>query len=259
MGHYLFVRLPRKMQPTAEGNSLYTQVAASIEQLESISLRSITSNTPQLIRLGTPSEFFGAQFLTRLPQSEHLRYRIRFGLVEDLIEQLVDGQLDAAIATQKIANPNLKYQLITEEKFWLVAPPKIQIPQDFLMFSEISTPDLKNNLVKLDQWIRTQPLIAYSEDLPIIRRFWRVVFGQRLDLVPTLILPDLQMICQAVSAGFGFSVLPDYLCREMVESDHLTLVLDPTQAVTNQIWLGYKKSAEQSLQIALLLDLITKL
>ena len=171
LGHALFVRLPRKMQPTAEGNSLYTQVAASIEQLESISLRSITSNTPQLIRLGAPSEFFGAQLLTRLPQSEHLRYRVRFGLVEDLIEQLIDGQLDAAIATQKIANPNLKYQLITEENFWLVAPPKIQMPQDFLMFSEMSTPDLKNNLIKLDQWIRTQPLIAYSEDLPIIRGF----------------------------------------------------------------------------------------
>ena len=127
------------------------------------------------------------------------------------------------------------------------------------MFSEISTPDLKNNLVKLDQWIRTQPLIAYSEDLPIIRRFWRVVFGQRLDLVPTLILPDLQMICQAVSAGFGFSVLPDYHCKEMVESDHLTLILDPNQAITNQIWLGYKKSEKQSPQIALLLDLISEL
>jgi DNA-binding transcriptional LysR family regulator len=244
LGHPLFVRMPRRMLPTAEGKSLYTQVAASIEQLESISTRSIATDAPQLIRLGTPPEFFAEQFLTRLPQSENLRYRVKFGLVEDLIEQLISGQLDVAIATQKIAKPDLEYQLIAEEKFWLVAPPQLVIPI------------LSEDLSKLEQWIKTQPLIAYSEELPIIRRFWRVVFGRRLDLTPTLILPDLRMICQAVSAGFGFSVLPDYLCAEMVKAHHLTLVLDPTNAIKNQIWLAYKKSEKQSPQVTLLLDLV---
>lgn len=247
LGHPLFVRMPRRMLPTIEGKSLYTQIAASIEQLESVSTRSISPDIPQLIRLGTPPEFFARQLLSRLPQSENLRYRVKFGLVEDLIDQLISGQLDAAIATQKIAKPDLEYQLIVEEKFWLVAPPQLVIP----LFSE--------DLNKLEQWIKTQPLIAYSEELPIIRRFWRGVFGRRLDLTPTLIMPDLQMICQAVSAGFGFSVLPDYLCAKMIESRCLTLILNPTNAITNQIWLVYKKSEKKSPQIAILLSLVADL
>ena len=100
-------------------------------------------------------------------------------------------------------------------------------------------------------------MIAYSEELPIIRRFWRVVFGRRLDVVPRLILPDLQMIRQAIISGFGFSVLPDYLCEEMVNAKALTLILKPADAVSNQIWLAYRKSERQSQRIQLLLDLLS--
>jgi DNA-binding transcriptional LysR family regulator len=108
----------------------------------------------------------------------------------------------------------------------------------------------------LEQWLKTQPLIAYSEELPIIRRFWRMVFGRRLDIVPALVLPDLRMIRESIAAGLGFSVLPDYLCTEMVATQDLTLLLKPSAPITNQIWLTYRKSARQSRQIVLLLELL---
>lgn len=244
LGYTLFARMPREMLPTVEGKSLYTQVVASIEQLESISTYSMPVNSPQMIRLGTPQEFFAERLLNQLPQHENLRYRVRFGLAREPIEQLSAGKLDAVIATQKIARTDLEYQLVTEENFWAIAPPTTAIPTSL-------------ELPALEQWMRTQPLIAYSEELPIIRRFWRVVFGRRLDLNPKLVLPDLRMIRQAVAAGFGFSVLPDYLCAEMIAARTLTLILKPTNAVTNQIWLVYKKSERQLPGIELLLDIFS--
>jgi DNA-binding transcriptional LysR family regulator len=249
LGQTLFQRMPRQMLPTDEGKRLYTQIVAAIEQLESVTPRSLPTNVPQLIRIGTPQEFFTERILTRLPQAENLLYRIRLGLAQDLIEQLLKGQLDIVVATQKVTRSELEYQLIHQENFWLVAPPETVIP--------IPLEILQVDLTSLEQWLRGQPLIAYSEELPIVRRFWRVVFGRRLDVVPRLVLPDLQMIRQAIAAGFGFSVLPDYLCKEMVDSRSLTLVLKPTDAVSNQIWLGYRKSERQSQQIQLLLDLLT--
>jgi len=48
-------------------------------------------------------------------------------------------------------------------------------------------------------------------------RFWRVVFGRIIDVQPKLIIPDLRVIRQAVDSGFGFSVLPDYLCADWVK------------------------------------------
>jgi DNA-binding transcriptional LysR family regulator len=248
LGQPLFQRMPRQMLPTDEGKSLYTQIVAAIEKLESIATRSLATNAPQLIRIGTPQEFFTERILTRLPQSENLLYRIRLGLAQDLIEQLLKGQLDVVVATQKIARSELEYQLIHKENFWIVAPPKTVIP--------IPLESLQVDLTALEQWLRGQPLIAYGEELPIVRRFWRVVFGRRLDVVPRLVLPDLQMIRQAIAVGFGFSVLPDYLCEEMVNTGALTLILKPTDAVSNQIWLAYRKSERQSQRIQLLLDLL---
>jgi DNA-binding transcriptional LysR family regulator len=249
LGYLLFVRMPRKMLPTVEGKSLYTTVAASIEQLESISTRYITVDAPQIIRLGTPQEFFAERILHKLSPSEQIRYRISFGLAQDLTEQLLAGQLDIIIATQKFARSDLEYQPIAEETFWLVAPPTVIDP--ILLVS------LQADLTTLERWLRSQPLIAYSEDLPIIRRFWRVVFGRRLDLTPQLVLPDLRMIRQSIVTGFGFSVLPDYLCTQAIEDRELMLVLKPTNAVTNQIWLAYRKSERLSQLIRLCLDLFS--
>ena len=62
-------------------------------------------------------------------------------------------------------------------------------------------------------------------------RFWRVVFGRRIDVQPKLIIPDLRAIRQAIESGFGFSVLPDYLCADWVKENRLTLVLKPEYAV----------------------------
>lgn len=253
LGEQLFQRLPRQMLPTRPGKSLYTQVVASIEQLESISDRSITANTPQILRLGTPPEFFADRILplllqNQVPQNQGFRYRIQFGLALNLIEQLVDGQLDAVIATQKIPRSELEYQVIAEENFWLVAPPEKLMSID---------PDVLHlDLATLEKWLRTQPLIAYSEELPIIRRFWRVVFGRRLDITPQLVLPDLGMIRRSIAAGFGWSVLPDYLCAEMLKSQALRLLVKPTNAVTNHIWLACRKSDRQTEQIRALLNLL---
>ncbi len=233
LGQTLFLRQPRQMQPTEAGIRLYTQVVAAIEKLESIATKISPTDTPQIIRLGTPPEFFAEQILPRLPQPENLLYRIQFGLASELIDRLSSGQLDVVIATQKIGKSGLEYQLIAAEKFWLVAPPGMLMPSKSLVS--------QNDLASLEQWIVTQPLIAYSEELPIIRRFWRVVFGCRLDITPKFVIPDLCQIRSAVAAGLGFSVLPDYLCAEMVSIDRLNLILNPEKAVENQLWLAHKK------------------
>jgi DNA-binding transcriptional LysR family regulator len=248
LGCALFARMPRRMLPTDEGKRLYTQAAAAVEKLESISTQLLPMDAPQLVRLGAPQEFFAERLLNGLPQSDHLLYRVRFGVAPDLINALLEGQLDAAIATQKVPRSELEYQQIAEENFWLVISPALALP---------TSPEiLPTDLASLEQWIRTQPLVAYSEELPIIRRFWRVVFGRRLDIVPRLVLPDLRMIRQAIAAGFGFSVLPDYLCKAMVADHRLTLVLNPAAAVTNQLWLAYRKSERQSYRVELLLTFL---
>lgn len=232
----LFQRMPRRMLPTEAGKRLYTRIVNAIETLESVPTK--ITDTPLLIRLGTPVEFFSEFIVKRLDQQVH--FAVQFGLVHDLIEQLLSNQIDCAIATQKISNSAIEYQPIFEESFWLVAPPNITIEE--------------TNLATLEQWLKQQTWIAYSEDLPIIRRFWRVVFGQRLEVHPQLVIPDLRTIRDAVSQGLGYSVLPDYLCTNWIAQGRLSLILKPEKAVTNQIWLAYQKSERRSQSVSFLLS-----
>jgi DNA-binding transcriptional LysR family regulator len=189
LGTGLFERTPRKMLPTEAGKRLYNQIAASVETLESIPTRNSHLETQQIIRLGSPQEFFTERILNKLPQNGKILYAIKFGLTQELIAQLQEGQLDLVVATQKITKSDIEYQLLFEESFWLVAPVTVKIP--------ISEEILHLDLTPLEVWLRTQPLIAYSEELPIIRRFWRVVFGRRIDVNPKLVIPDLRGIREA--------------------------------------------------------------
>jgi DNA-binding transcriptional LysR family regulator len=231
LGVALFDRMPRRMLPTAAGKRLYSQIANAIEILEAIPTKAGLADAPTLLRLGSPPEFFSEYLLERLLPDAEMLFTVQFGLVQDLIEQLLDDQIDVAIATQKIPNPELEYKLIFEERFWLVGPPGIKTLTD---------------LTTLEQWLKTQSWIAYSEDLPIIRRFWRMVFGQRLAVNPQWVIPDLRSIRSAIGRGLGYSILPDYLCEKWVADRRLTLILKPSKAVTNSIWLVYRKSERQS-------------
>ena len=108
----------------------------------------------------------------------------------------------------------------------------------------------------MENWLRSQNWITYSEDLPIIRRFWRVVFGRRIDVNPKLVIPNLYGIRDAISYGFGLSVLPNYLCQSWIENQRLTLVLKPLKPVINQIWLAFRKSERQTQKVKMLLELL---
>jgi DNA-binding transcriptional LysR family regulator len=246
LGTPLFQRLPRRMSPTEAGKRLYTQVVGAIESLEAVPTKATQGDAPSVIRLGAPPEFFSEYVLPRLGNDCANRLVIQFGLVEELVTQLLAGKIDCAIATQKIVRPELEYQRLYEESFWLVGPPSIVVP--------IATDVMQADLTQLEAWLRTQVWLSYGEELPIIRRFWRVVFGRRLAVVPQFVMPELRSIRSAVAQGLGFSVLPDYLCAAWAIDGRLQVILRPDQAVTNVIWLAYRKGDARSAAVTQLLD-----
>ncbi len=242
----LFQRTPRRMVPTESGIRLYNQIADAIERLESVGNRMSLAATLPVIRLGAPQEFFVEKMLGKIPLSDNNSYRVKFGLSQDLIEQLLAGDLDFVVSTVKIKKADLVYQPLFKENFWLVGANHLEIP------------NYQESLSILESWVKTQPIIAYSEELPIIRRFWRIVFGKRIDVNPKLIIPDLRGIRQAVAYGLGCSILPDYLCENWVQENRLKLILNPVNAVTNEIWLAFSKSNIQMPQIQFLRELFNE-
>jgi len=249
LGTLLFQRTPRRMVPTSSGIRLYNQVADSIEQLESVVSKMSSASTPYLVRLGAPQEFFIEKILSRLPKSESNHYTVTFGLAQNLIKQLISGNLDLVVSTLKIQKAEIIYHPLFEESFWLVGSKELNMP--------IALETSREDLILLEKWLSTQPIISYNEDLAIIRRFWRIVFGRRIAVEPKLIIPDLRSIRQAVEFGLGISVLPDYLCEDSIEENRLTLILNPVKAVKNVIWLAFRKSDIQMQRTRFFLELFS--
>jgi DNA-binding transcriptional LysR family regulator len=95
------------------------------------------------------------------------------------------------------------------------------------------------------------PLITYAEDLPIVRRYWRHVFGRRLNCRAAVSVPDLRAVLALVTAGAGFSVLPRYLCAGELASGALVLLDAPEDAPINTGFLVQRPGTSDNPHVTL--------
>lgn len=246
----LFTRTPRRMQPTAEGQRLYTQVIGAVEQLDRVSDPAArqTDNQPMTIRLGSPREFFYTHGLAAFRQGEPFHHlHLTLGETPDLLRRLEAGELDAIIASQRQSQRALHYEPLGRETFILVGPPGQTLPSDATTPAQVAA------------WLETQRWISYALELPIIRRYWQAVFARRPNLVPWLILPDLLMILRAVGFGLGLSILPEYLCRDALAKGLVEQLWQPPVEADNHLYLACQRDRRYSPEIGWLAEWLTPL
>lgn len=191
---------------------------------------------PPALRLGAPRDYLAAVGLAALRPTA-LRLTVQFGPARTLVEQVQQGRLDAAIASERITTPGLTYLPLMQEDFVIVGACGLTPP-----VADFATPAGR---AVLADWLLPLPWLSYGPDLPLIRRVWRQCFGRRPTITPTLILPDLLLLLAALGSGPGVSVLPRYLCQPALDAQRVMLVCDPTPAVTNMLWLVCHTAQQQ--------------
>lgn len=225
VGRPLFDRSPRGMTPTAAADELAARVAAPLDALERAvagDLARTGDAFDRVVHLGGPAELVCARVLPALAPmvAAGLRLRTRFGLPHELSAALADGGLDLAVATVRPRRRGLRAEPLCDEEFVLVGAPR---------------------------WVRAgpdrAPLVGYAENLPILRRYWRTVFGTRLTRGPALVAPDLRGVLAAVVAGAGVTVLPRYLCGAELAGGRLRALLEPELPPINTLFLAWRAGA----------------
>jgi len=231
VGGKLFKRTPRKMVPTAQGKQLYTVTSPAMDNLErvSVNLRKPSVDDLPLIRLGVPLDYFYEAGLKKVGDA-NLKLQIEFGDTDQMIKKLRKGSLDGVIATQQLDHADVDYFKIDQEAFCLVSEPNMQLPDGIS--------DTKD---ELERFLAKQNWISYSEELPILRRFWHIAFDRRPSIEPTLIAPSLLLIRKAVEQGLGISVLPRYICERALDEGRLKVLWEPKTAVLNELWIAMRK------------------
>ncbi|MET8329553.1 LysR family transcriptional regulator [Streptomyces sp. NPDC005181] len=227
-GRELFERLPRGVAPTAFAHDLAARVAGPLDSLMAAAGHTPAESGPAApVHLAGPAEFLCTRVLPALAPlvAEGVHLRVTTGLTDALLDELRAGRHDLVIATSRPRGRTLAAVPLADEEFVLVAAPAWAERLSGRVTTE--GPGV----------LHTVPLVTYAEDLPIARRYWRHVFGRRLNCRAAVTVPDLRGVLSTVTAGAGFTVLPRYLCRDELASGALVALHETEDPPINTAYL----------------------
>jgi DNA-binding transcriptional LysR family regulator len=228
----LFVRHARGIKPMAIADELARSIAPHLEQIEAKfnAVCSRIGSVAGTIHLAAPSEFLGAKVLPAIASllAHDIKVRIHLGGKERIYQLLDDGTVDLAITASPPQNKSLDFAEIEQETLVLVA----------------TTDWKKQHLIQPfePRQLLNLPVIAYDEDLPLIRRYFADVLQIQLDIQAVVTVADLRIVRSLVLLGQGYTVLPQYLCEPQLETGSLCLLHQSKFNLSNNLYLVWNKS-----------------
>ena len=238
LGRELFDRRARGVAPYPYADDLAAQVAPALDRLSEVADGGRTAGA-QPVHLAGPAEYLGAVGMRLLAPliAEGVQLRVTTGLTEPLLDKPRAGRHDLVLATRRPSDRALVAEPFSDEEFVLVAAP--------VWAERLAGAELPAALAGV-------PAVAYDTDLPIIRRYWRYVFNDRI-LAPAHLttFPDLRGVRAAVVAGAGWSVLPEYLCQAELAAGALRLLHRPEEAPLNTAFLVHRPGGSANPHVAL--------
>jgi DNA-binding transcriptional LysR family regulator len=230
IGQPLFVRQPRGVVPTAAAADLARRIAEPLDALAGVAagLGRSSAVAGRTLHLGGPAELVTARVLPALAGTvaAGVAVRTRLGLAQELLAELAGGRLELVVSTVPARRSGLHSEPLCDEEFVLVAAPAVA--------SLVDEATLEDSPGKA---LRSLPLLAYAEELPIVRRWWRHVLGAPPAGRAVVVVPDLRGLLSAAVAGVGATVLPRYLCADDLEAGRLVEVLPTSDPPINTLYL----------------------
>jgi len=241
VGKTLFERKP-KIVPTDYGKLFYTQVVEPLEKLEKVEANfnaACLKKLRPIIRLGSVQEYFQAVLSEKITTID-ANLILSFGRTKELLGRLHKGTLDFVVATKLTDYKNLVFELVRQETFIIAGSKTI----DTTKFDKyVSDEDLEN----AEAWLLSQPWIAYTTDLAIIRRFWQKNFNKRPVIKPYCVIPDINIILKSLKHCAALTIAADYLL-----DDDLKVIWSGIVPIENKLYLAYDQTKVTSDQVKLM-------
>jgi DNA-binding transcriptional LysR family regulator len=242
LGARLFVRSRRGAEPTERAVALATQVGLHVDELRAaLGPADDVPAVRGLVRLGGAAELMTVRALPALAPlvAQGLQVRVTLGLGDELLAALAAGHLDLVVSSVRPRQDAVVATPLVDEEFLLVGPASLAHTVDPVRLAADPVAALSH-----------LPLVAYAEELPIVRRYWRSEFGRRPPNVTSLVVPDLRAVLAAVIAGAGVSVLPRYLVASALESGQVVQLHQPEAPPLNTLYLAGRRGAPPSPALA---------
>ncbi|CBJ40461.1 transcriptional regulator, LysR family (plasmid) [Ralstonia solanacearum CMR15] len=244
VGKPLFVRRARGVTATEAADELARAAGPMLDGLErQLAAYRLGGDTGGTIHLVGPSDFIDSKMAAGLAplMAQGVRIRIHTGNRERIYSLLNASAADLAITASMPDEHSHGFARLLTERFLLVLAPQIA--------KQLGKRPSADKLAGI-------PLIAYDEDLPLIRPVWTAMFRFAPTLQAALTIPDLRIIQDLVIKGQGWTVLPDYQCTDALESGRLVSLTPGKDAPTNNLYLVWNKASMRNPRIVRVRDFI---
>jgi truncated hemoglobin YjbI/DNA-binding transcriptional LysR family regulator len=142
-----------------------------------------------------------------------IRVRLQTGDHNLVMRQLIEGHCDLGISAFPLEDRRLRSEAIRDEPVLAVAAPAIAARL--------------NAAADLGAALAAEPVLAYNMERPVVDG-WLATNGlSRGHVSPALSGQDMRALRHLLTEGFGWSVLPDYLCRSQIERGQLAEIRAP--------------------------------
>lgn len=229
----LFIRLHRGVAPTPRAHALARELAPHLDAVDDI-VQTMASprDVAGLVRIGAPPDLLAVKVLPALVPLLDLGLRLhgRPGTDANLLASLRARRLDLIVLPGRQSSGDLTQAPLFDEELVLVAAPSWARRIGLGAVAAAGPAALIG-----------VPLVAYSEELPIIRLYFEQVFGEPSTGRAALVVRDLRAVAESVAAGAGVSVLPRYHLTDKLARGDLVELHRPVRPPTNTVYHTHRR------------------
>ncbi|MBO9127374.1 LysR family transcriptional regulator [Rhizobium sp. 16-488-2a] len=241
IGRPLFERHARGVLPTATADELAADIGDKLDHAETAlaTARSRSTDIAGSVQIIAHSDFaaetIGPVLKTLLEAG--VRVRLQTGDREKIRIMVAEGHCDLGFSALPITDARLRTESLHTESIVAVASPEIA--------GKIMA---QGSLVDA---LKAEPVLAYNLSMPLIRR-WLDENHTDIDddVTPAVVSQDLRSLRSILMSGFGWSVLPEYLCRNELARGNLVEIKPPVARPHNTYYAVWSPSVLRNHRIA---------
>ncbi|MCJ2183261.1 LysR family transcriptional regulator [Novosphingobium sp. 1949] len=227
IGHPLFDRQAKGVVPTAIATELAAGLGDRLDVAEAAlaQVRARSSDLTGVVRIMSHGDFLAELVMPRLRPllARGMRLRLLNGGREEIRTALLEGECDLAISGYPVTDQRLRSEKVHAELLHAVAAPEVAARLN-------AAPDLGAAL-------ETEPVLAFDLEQQLVDDWLGANALTCAALRPALICEDLRGLRAIVMQGFGWSVLPDYLCVAQLAHGELVEIRAPIAPPANRYFL----------------------
>jgi len=240
IGRPLFVRSPSGVKPTSAADELAMDVGDKLDATERAlaSARARSMDIEGVLQVagysGFLEEVLSEQLLPLLESG--VKIRMHSGNNDLVVSLVLEGHCDLGVSPLPVLDNRLKSEKIFTSRVLPVASPRVA---ERLAKAE-----------HFDQAIRKEPLLAYNLELSLVDQ-WLIKNRISVEgLVPAMVSQDLRSQRKLLVRGFGWSVMPEFLCQEYIGKGELVELPSPVGTREINYYLIWLPSALRQVRVA---------